>query len=125
MFCDKQKRSAGKRDLRLTPRLLTMGEEAAGPLGNRARTNAIFGESAVGWNGVMPAELEFAAAQQLLGKRGGDALFEKPIRAWFTAADRECFRGDSLRSLRNVLLSSFSEALASVGNDDASAAILI
>ena len=79
----------------------------------------------MGWNGVVPAELEFAAAQQLLGRHGGDALFEQPIGAWFTAAERESFQGDSLRSLGNLLLSSFSDASASVGNDDASIAILI
>ena len=76
-------------------------------------------------NSIVPAEVEFAAAQQLLCKHGGDTRFDKSIKTWFTAADRNLFRADASRSLRSLLSCSFTDVLAALANDGMSILILV
>jgi hypothetical protein len=107
-----------------------MGETHLAVPGERSENSwqgVVRGELAVGWNlnSVVPAEVEFAAAQQLLCKHGDDARFDKPIKSWFTAADRHLFRGDYRRSLRNVLSCPFADVSTSLANDGMSIVILV
>jgi hypothetical protein len=81
----------------------------------------------VGWdlNSVLPAEVEFAAAQQLLSTHGDDARFEKSINSWFTTADRNLFKGDASGSLRGLLSSPFPDVAAALAGDGLSIVILV
>ena len=81
----------------------------------------------VGWElkSLVPAEVEFVAAQQLLHKHDADALFDKAIKSWFTIADRNLFRGDANRRLRDILTSSFGDVSTALANDGISIVILV
>lgn len=103
----------GEKDVRPMQKPGEVGEGLGGPRVEREVKSTV------------PAEEEFTAAQQLLRKHGGEAVFDRAIENWFTGADRNLYKGEPSRSLRDILSGSFRDALTGLSCDGMSVVILV